>query len=287
MHKPGVFFILLLQLFLSCNNSSRSKEPTVTTATESLVDPELSRAAFSSFDGTNISYLSGGEGKPVVLIHGFINSATSWSETALVKQLLAQGYRVIIPDLRGNGRSDKPQTDAAYAKDAEVKDLAALADHLKLKQFMAVGYSRGSILLAKWLTDEPRIYRAIIGGMGLDFTDPEWERRRAFAAAFGGAELTDLTRGAVTYAQSIDADLRSLHLQQKHQPVTSKAEIKEINIPVMVLAGKEDLDNGSPERLEELFPKGRLNIIPGDHNTTYRTAVFAAAALAWLNALAQ
>ncbi|MEM6770162.1 MAG: alpha/beta fold hydrolase, partial [Bacteroidota bacterium] len=206
-----------------------------------------------------------------MLIHGFINSASSWEGTALVQQLLVQGYRVIIPDLRGNGMSDKPQEDAAYENDAEIKDLTALIDHLDLDRLMAVGYSRGSILLTKLLTSEQRVYRAVIGGMGLDFTNPDWDRRLAFAAAFGGAELTDLTRGAVEYAQSINADLRSLHLQQKHQPITTKAAIREIRIPVLVVAGKEDLDNGFPGRLEELFPKGKLNIIPGDHNTTYRT----------------
>lgn len=52
--------------------------------------------------------------------------------------------------------------------------------------------------------------------------------------------------------------------------------------PGMVLVGNADKDNGDPGQLERLFPNGRLNIIPGDHNTTYRKGVFAAATMAFL-----
>lgn len=283
MPRLTIVCILLIQLFLSCGNSTAGNEPAeVEVATVAGTDA-AGPQAFSSFDGANISYIDVGVGEPVILIHGFINTSKSWEGSALYKELRQQGYRVIIPDLRGNGGSDKPQTDEAYANDAEVKDLKALADHLALETFAVVGYSRGSIVLAKWLTQEPRIHRAVIGGMGFDFTKPEWERRLLFAAAFGGkAELTDDTRGAVEYATSIGADLRSLHLQQKHQPVTSPDALRQVSIPIMVLVGDKDKDNGNPGNLERLFPNGKLNIVPGDHNTTYRSVVFGAAAMAFI-----
>ena len=279
--------ILLLQLFLfSCTAGETTSATKVKPSTSSLAKqeggPALQRTEFASFDGTKISYLDGLEGEPVILLHGFLNTAASWAGTPLVDQLQRQGFRAIIPDLRGNGESGKPQTDAAYADNAEVKDLQLLLDHLKLDSVRAVGYSRGSIVLTKWLTEEPRITRAVIGGMGVDFTDPEWPRRKAFAAAFGGAEPTELTGGAVAYARSIDADFPSLRLQQLHQPVTSPEEIRRITIPVIVIAGNEDKDNGNPGRLEQLFPSGKLNILPGDHDGTYRTEIFGAAAMAFL-----
>lgn len=273
--------VLLIHLFLSCGSEHDQTERAATIDAPHVQRKEI-RQSFTSYDGTKISYLDAGEGPAVILLHGFINRAESWSGTALNTQLRAQGYRVIIPDLRGNGESDQPQTDEAYADNAEVRDLEALLNHLKIDKVMAVGYSRGSIVLAKWLTRDGRISRAVIGGMGLDFTDPDWDRRQAFAAAFDGAELTDMTRGAVEYAQSIKVDLRSLHLQQKHQPVTSPEELRGVSVPIMVVAGKEDKDNGNPGRLEELFPNGKLNIIPGDHNTTYRTEIFGAAVMAFL-----
>ncbi|MEO0570592.1 MAG: alpha/beta hydrolase [Bacteroidota bacterium] len=238
---------------------------------------------FVSFDDLKIAFTDRGSGQPIILLHGFINTGNSWDKSALKKDLLAAGYRVIVPDLRGNGRSDQPEHPEAYQNDAEVKDLIALANHLKLESYMAIGYSRGSIVLAKLLTLDPRIKKAVIGGMGADFTNPNWERRLAFADAFNGrAELTELTRGAVTYAKSINANLKILGLLQDHQPVTSVQELQDISIPIRIVCGDTDVDNGDPKQLQESIPKSELQLVSGDHNNTYKQQNFADAILEFL-----
>lgn len=243
-------------------------------------------SSFESFDGTKIAYTMEGHGEPVMLIHGFISSGSSWHSTALMQQLLDAGYRVIIPDLRGNGNSDKPENPTKYAQNAEVKDLIALADHLKLESYLAIGYSRGSIVLAKLLSEDSRISKAVLGGMGLDFTDPNWDRRIAFADAFSGrAPLTDMTKGAVNYAKSINANLKVLGHLQDYQPVTSPVELNEVKIPVLVIAGDEDKDNGNPSDLQKELPNSELAIVAGDHNHTYKTEAFGKAILIFLQSL--
>lgn len=238
---------------------------------------------FSSFDGVTIAYTDQGKGTPIILIHGFINTSASFNNTVLKDTLLAQGYRVIAPDLRGNGNSDKPLTEASYSKDAEVKDLECLLDHLALKDVIALGYSRGSIVLAKWITHDNRISKAILGGMGLDFTKPDWDKPAIFERAFLGIdELTPMTTGAVNYAKSQDANLTILGWSQRYQPVTTQEELEKITIPVLVIAGNQDLDNGDPATLFQLFPKGSMSIVIGDHNTTYRKAPFAKAVMTYL-----
>jgi pimeloyl-ACP methyl ester carboxylesterase len=232
-------------------------------------------------DGVEISYTDEGFGKPVLLIHGFINSRKSWDNTVLKEQLLEKGYRVIVPDLRGNGTSGKPQNEEAYQNDAEVKDLQLLMSHLNTKNYYAIGYSRGSIVLAKLLTADKRIDKAVLGGMGIDFTNPDWDRRIMFMKAFDG-EITEETKGAVAYAKSIKADLRSLHLQQKYQPVTSISELKSVGTKILVIAGDEDLENGDPKQLQKTFKKGKLVIVPGDHNGTYKTKAFSETILKFL-----
>lgn len=239
--------------------------------------------SFQSFDGVKIAYTEEGSGEAVILIHGFISSGSSWNGTVVKKALIDAGYRVIVPDLRGNGKSDKPQKAEAYANDAEIKDLKALADHLKLRSFKAIGYSRGSIVLAKWLTQEKRITQAVLGGMGLDFTNPNWNRRIMFADAFSGrAELTNETKGAVEYAKSIGADLKILGLLQDYQPVTSIAALNKIKVPVLVIAGDEDHDNGDPNELKEQLPKAELVIISGDHNNASKGEEFSNQVLKFL-----
>jgi len=238
---------------------------------------------FTSFDGTKIAFTDQGEGAPVLLIHGFISSGNSWDKTVLEQALLDAGYRVIVPDLRGNGHSDKPQNPQAYANDAEVKDLIALADHLDLNSYIAIGYSRGSIVLAKLLTQEARIKKAVLGGMGLDFTNPDWDRRILFADAFGGRKpLTPETEGAVNYAKSIGADLQVLGWLQDYQPVTSVEALKNIETDVLVIAGVEDHENGSPADLKNALPHGQLMRVPGDHNNTYKSKQFSASVMIFL-----
>ena len=78
-------------------------------------------------DGVGIEYDVTGQGPPVVLLHGFPDSGRVWRHQ--VPALAAAGYRVIVPDLRGYGRSDKPAAVAAYGIQLLVRDvLAVLAD---------------------------------------------------------------------------------------------------------------------------------------------------------------
>ncbi|WP_405397389.1 alpha/beta fold hydrolase [Maribacter sp. Asnod2-G09] len=237
---------------------------------------------FESFDGTEIAYTDEGSGEAILLLHGFINSRQSWDKTALKKDLLNAGYRVIIPDLRGNGDSDKPQTEEAYQDNAEVKDVLLLMNHLNIEKYKAVGYSRGSIVLAKLLTEDDSIEKAVLGGMGIDFTNADWDRRIMFAKAFDD-EVNEMTKGAVDYAKSIHADLRSLHLQQKFQPVTSVSELNKIEIDVKVICGDEDNDNGNAQELSTAFKNGSLKRVPGDHNGAYKTIGFSLAVLQFLD----
>lgn len=203
MFKSALFSILIIFVFLGCSETKSKSEPAPKIKT---LEP-----FFKSFDQTKIAFTDEGKGVPIILIHGFISNGSSWNKTVIKTKLLEKGYRVIVPDLRGNGKSDRPQDPKAYQNDAEIKDLIRLANHLELKKYIAIGYSRGSIILAKLLTKENRISQAVLGGMGVDFTNPNWGRRIAFADAFTGrTKLTELTEGAVNYAKSIDTDLNAL-----------------------------------------------------------------------------
>ena len=78
-------------------------------------------------DGVGIEYEVTGEGRPVVLLHGFPDSGRLWRHQ--VPALAEAGFRVIVPDLRGYGRSDKPAAVDAYSIPLLAGDvLAVLAD---------------------------------------------------------------------------------------------------------------------------------------------------------------
>ncbi len=225
-----------------------------------------------------------GEGPPVVLIHGYIVNGDMWKKTTLYRSLIDAGYMVIVPDLRGNGLSDKPHNLAAYQNDAEAKDIMALMQHLRFKKYDVVGYSRGAIIAARLLVLDNNVGNAILGGMGADFTNPDWIRPKMFKEAFAGqsAKWPEI-RQAVAYAKSTGADTLALSLMQEAQPVTTTKSLKRIKKPVLVISGNQDFDNGKVSELARLLPRSTLKIVPGTHNDTVASDDFAEAILQFLH----
>lgn len=91
----------------------------------------------------------GGDGAPVVLIHGWPLSGESWSAT--VPALLDAGHRVVTYDRRGFGRSGKPGEGSSYDYDTLTSDLDALVRELDLTDVALVGFSMGGGEVARYL----------------------------------------------------------------------------------------------------------------------------------------
>jgi pimeloyl-ACP methyl ester carboxylesterase len=237
---------------------------------------------YTSFDRTKIYYEVHGSGYPLVLIPGFTGTSQGWKTTPIYKSLVNAGLMVIILDLRGNGLSDKPHTDAAYANDAEAKDIMGLMRFLKFKQYDAVGYSRGSIITSRLLVLDKRLHKAVMGGMGDAYTDPNWPRRvHAYKALMGDTTLHDVD-DMMKYIHSQHFDDLALALQQKYQPSTSPKELAAVSIPVLIVRGTEDKSGGSEIVLNKLIPHSSIVYVPGDHNAAQHSQGFADAVLKFL-----
>ncbi len=235
---------------------------------------------YTSFDGTKIYYQLLGEGEPVLLIHGFIVDGSSWKKTALYGNLQKAGFELIVPDLRGNGKSDKPHNPEAYAHDAEAKDLMGLLRKLGVKHYRLVGYSRGSIIAARLLVLDRRVQQAVLGGMGSDFTNPEWPRRIMFYKALSGDSVAELAP-MIKRIKEAGLDQQALACMQQEQPSTSKMELAAVRRPVLVVCGDKDSDNGSSEELVQLIPGARHATVPGDHGSASRSQEFSAAVISF------
>jgi len=237
---------------------------------------------FNSFDSTKIYYEVKGEGYPVILIHGFSGTGQGWKSCSVYADLLKAGYKVILIDQRGNGRSDKPHIERAYANDAEAKDIMGLMSSLNIQQYAAVGYSRGSIITSRLLALDKRLSKAVMGGMGDAYTNPDWPRRvHAYRALMGDTTLHDVD-DMMKYIHSQHFDELALAYQQKYQPSTSPSALGAVKIPVLIIRGTEDKENGSETGLNKLVPNSGLVYVPGNHNTAIRTAEFSAAVLKFL-----
>jgi pimeloyl-ACP methyl ester carboxylesterase len=93
-------------------------------------------------DGVGISYELTGQGRPVILIHGFPDSGRVWCHQ--VHALADAGYQVIVPDLRGYGRSDKPAEVEAYAVHRLVGDMRAVMADAGVERCHVVGHDWGA-----------------------------------------------------------------------------------------------------------------------------------------------
>jgi pimeloyl-ACP methyl ester carboxylesterase len=237
---------------------------------------------FKSFDSTRIYYEVQGNGYPVVMVHGFVVNGNSWKRTALFTDLLQNGYKVITMDLRGNGKSDKPKNDSAYMNDAEAKDIMGLVDHLHLHLYHLIGYSRGSIIASRLMVKDNRVGKVVLGGMGADFTNPQWPRRVLFYRTLNGDTLPPSLEGFVKFAKQAGLDTKVLALIQKYQPSTSEEELARCKNKVLVICGDEDKDNGDGKELAKLIHGATFVEVPGMHNTTMQTKAFSEAVISFL-----
>src|SRR5216683_4450418 len=99
-------------------------------------------------NGVSLYVEDHGSGIPVLLIHGFPDSGRLWRHQ--VPFLVASGYRVIAPDMRGFGRSERPEDVAAYGLRNAVADVAGILDALGIKTAHIVGHDWGAAVA--WLT---------------------------------------------------------------------------------------------------------------------------------------
>ncbi len=93
-------------------------------------------------DGVGIEYEVTGEGDPVVLLHGFPDSGRLWRNQ--VPALVQAGFEVIVPDMRGFGRSDKPVDVEAYGMQALVGDVVAVMSDAGAERAHIVGHDWGA-----------------------------------------------------------------------------------------------------------------------------------------------
>ncbi len=113
------------------------------TTASPLGEPRTARAG-----DTEIRFHVAGQGKLVILMHGWPEQSFSWRHQ--VPALVAAGYRVATVDMRGYGASAKPEDPAAYRLNTIAQDIGAVADALGAERWVTVGHDWGAI--AAWRT---------------------------------------------------------------------------------------------------------------------------------------
>ncbi|NTX34358.1 alpha/beta fold hydrolase [Myxococcus sp. CA033] len=170
-----------------------------------------------TLDGLRMHCTLMGEGPPLVLLHGFTGTGADWVHVFDL-DMLAREYRLIIPDLRGHGRTDNPSEDFTTRQGGV--DVLALLDSLGIERFRAIGMSLGGNTLLHLATRAPgRVERMVLVSSTPYYpaqarrfmatfteesrTEAEWADMRA-KHVHGDAQIRALWRHGRGFADSFD-----------------------------------------------------------------------------------
>jgi len=247
-------------------------------------------------------YEDHGSGDPVVLIHGYPLSGSSWEKQLPV--LLSAGHRVITYDRRGFGRSSQPT--AGYNYDTFAEDLHKLVSHLKLRKFALVGFSMGGGEVARYIGKHGAkdvSKTVIIGGVppyllktgdnpeGVDGAVFEGikkavaaDRYAFFTEFFKNFYNTDVHRGKRVSEQAIQANWNTAAIASATASLACvdtwhedfRKDVAKIDVPTLVIHGDSDRIvpfAAAGQRTAKLVKGAELVVIKdGPHNVAWTHA---------------
>jgi pimeloyl-ACP methyl ester carboxylesterase len=260
--------------------------------------------------GVPIYYEVIGEGTPILLVHGFINSFESnLGQTGWVDFLLAQGHQVVGLDCRGHGLSGKPHDPSAYDGNRFADDVIAVMDAVGLERTDLMGYSMGGQIAINLLARRPERFTSVVaGGAGLRYAhlDP----RRDQAATIEALETDDVSSitnpGALFMRQmaesrSIDPnslaardnDLKALAavlrssdpVRYASKPAEHTDALRRVQTLVLAVVGDKDTNLSEAQLLIDTVPFGELVLLPGeDHLSAVSSQKYKEAVASFLKA---
>ncbi|MEO6176996.1 MAG: alpha/beta hydrolase [Flavobacterium circumlabens] len=253
--------ILLTTIFTACNNETKTAEATTDTSEK---QTETRAEYIEVAPNVKLHVTDLGEGKPVVLIHGYPLSDASWEYQyhALVKA----GYRVIGITLRGFGQSDKPY--GKYNYDQFAADIKVVLDKLDIKDATLGGHSMGGAIALHYVA---KYNSAHVGKLALfsaaapchtkkpDYPYPfftkeditQWVElnnsdRPALLAAVGERftlSATSLSPGIGAWLGGIEMQSSAYAMEQALIALRDedlRGDLPKIKIPTLILHAKED-----------------------------------------------
>jgi 2-hydroxymuconate-semialdehyde hydrolase len=247
-----------------------------------MLELERKRARVS---GGELAYADLGEGRPVLLIHGFPTNASLWRREAW---LLAQPMRVIVPDLLGYGMGEKP-SGADLSESAQAGYLRELLEQLGVEELAIVGHDIGGGIAQLLALDGGLDLRALVlldsvcfdawpiegvkmlQGSTPDQETPEFvEEILRLTIDLGMAHADRVEPGAVEqYIAPWQADPSALF--RAVRAITGRGlagrdeELAALDLPALIIWGEDDpfLDSSLAERLGEAIPGSTVALLPG------------------------
>lgn len=233
-------------------------------------------------DGHRVSYLEGGHGEALLLLHGFGADKDNWTPIA---RFLTPHFRVIVPDLPGFGESSR-RNEASYALDPQLDRIAEFARALGVNRFHLGGNSMGGYLAAQyaarnpdqvqtlWLlapagvgSAEPSELLELIGqGDNLLLIDSDTKGKRLMAMLFAKAPFAPNQFQKLWLQRAVMNCAFNTKIFQElfTAPVILDERINGLATPTFIVWGDDDriLHVSGAHGLKKLLPNSRLRVMP-------------------------
>jgi pimeloyl-ACP methyl ester carboxylesterase len=222
--------------------------------------PPTDNQGYVEHDGARIWYASYGSGRPVILLHGGLGNSGNWGYQ--VPALVGSGYRVVVIDSRGHGRSTRDGRPFMY--ELMASDVLAVMDRLQLEQAGLAGWSDGACTALILAAQAPG--RAA----GVFFFACNMDPSGTKEFEFGPVVERCFRRHVQEYAQlsatpgQFEAFSEAVGRMQQTQPNYTAADLARISVPVAIVQAEHDefIKREHAEYLARSIPQAQLIILP-------------------------
>jgi pimeloyl-ACP methyl ester carboxylesterase len=234
-----------------------------------------------AYEGARIRYAAYGSGPPVILLHGGLGHSGNWAYQ--VPALVESGYRVVLVDSRGLGRSTRDARPFSY--ELMASDVLAVMDALHLPKAVLAGWSDGAVIALILAMQAPvRVagvffFACAMDPSGLKDVEPSPLLSRCFGRhAKDYGRLSSTPDGFKEFAAAVDLMMRT-------QPDHAAHDLAAVGVPVAIVQSERDefIRHEHAAYLARTIPNAELVVLPGVSHFAplQRPAQFNAALLAF------
>lgn len=216
-----------------------------------------------AINGVSLYFETHATGEPLLLLHGFSGSSQDWKPSIAA---WAPNYRVIVPDLRGHGRSSI--LSAPFRHRDAAADVLALLDHLQIESCKAIGVSCGGNVLLHMATTQPQRVKAMVLVSATPYYPAQARSiMRRYAESLSPAQWENLRRIHIGGDPQVQALLAStLAFAEDYDDLAfTPPRLATIQARTLIIQGDRDplYPVDLSVEMAKAIPKSSLWIIPG------------------------
>lgn len=223
--------------------------------------PVTDEQGYVENEGARIWYASYGSGPPVILLHGGLGHSGNWGYQA--PALTSAGYRVVVMDSRGHGRSTRDARPYSY--ELMASDVSSVMRALQLARVSLVGWSDGACTALVLASKNPaQVAGVFFFGCNMD---PSGAKEFVFTPIIGrcfNRHKQDYAHLSAT-PDDFDDFSEAVGLMQRTQPNYSRQELAAIRVPVTIVhsEGDEFIQRDHAEYLAQSIPDAEFVLLRG------------------------